>query len=104
MASINWYRSGAGAVARSLAEQAPDRADRIAVPTTVLWPEHDPLFPRAWSDRLDEFFADVRLRHLDGAGHFSPLEQPEEFAAAVLEAGERRPLGIAPVRHRLGAR
>ena len=87
VASINWYRSGAGAVARSLAEQAPDRADRIAVPTTVLWPEHDPLFPRAWSDRLDEFFADVRLRHLDGAGHFSPLEQPEEFAAAVLEAG-----------------
>jgi uncharacterized protein YdeI (YjbR/CyaY-like superfamily) len=23
----------------------------------VLWPSHDPLFPRAWSDRIGEFFA-----------------------------------------------
>ena len=30
---------------------------RIATPTTVLWQEHDPLFPRAWADRLDVFFA-----------------------------------------------
>ncbi len=82
-ASISWYRAGAGAVATSLAEQPPLPADRIAVPTTVLWPEHDPLFPPAWSDRLDEFFSDVRLRHLDGAGHFSPLERPHEFAAAI---------------------
>jgi len=29
---------------------------------TVLWPEHDPLFPRAWSDRLDDYFTDVDLR------------------------------------------
>jgi pimeloyl-ACP methyl ester carboxylesterase len=86
-ASIGWYRAGAGAVARSLAERAPDPADRIGAPTTVLWPEFDPLFPRAWSDRLDEFFADASLRHLDGAGHFSPLERPEEFAAAITATG-----------------
>jgi len=85
-ASISWYRAGAGAVALSLAERAPDPADRIAAPTTVLWPEFDPLFPRAWSDRIDEFFSDVSLRHLDGAGHFSPLERPEEFAAAITAA------------------
>jgi pimeloyl-ACP methyl ester carboxylesterase len=82
-ASIGWYRAGGGAVARSLAERAPEPADRIAVPTTVLWPEHDPLFPRAWSDRLDEFFADIRLRYVDGVGHFTPLECPREFAAAI---------------------
>ena len=46
------------------------------MPTTVLWPEHDPLFPREWSDRIGEFFADARLTWLDGAGHFSPLEAP----------------------------
>ena len=28
-----------------IAETEPDPADRIAVPTTFLWPEHDPLFP-----------------------------------------------------------
>lgn len=83
-ASIAWYRAGSGSVARSLAERAPAPADRLAVPTTVLWPEHDPLFPRAWSDRLGEFFADVTLERVAGAGHFVPLEAPEAFAAAIL--------------------
>jgi len=82
-ASIAWYRAGAGAVAHSLAEQAPAPADRLAVPTTVLWPEHDPLFPVAWSDRLDEFLAEVDLQVLDGVGHFVPLEAPGAVADAV---------------------
>jgi pimeloyl-ACP methyl ester carboxylesterase len=81
-ASIAWYRAGSGTVARALTERPP--AERIGAPTTVLWPEHDPLFPPAWSDRLDEWFADVRLEHLAGVGHFSPLEAPEAFAAAIL--------------------
>ncbi len=85
-ASIGWYRAGAGAVARSLAERAPQPADRIVVPTTVLWPEHDPLFPRAWSDRLDDFFANVQLQYLDGVGHFTPLECPHEVAVALAAA------------------
>jgi pimeloyl-ACP methyl ester carboxylesterase len=85
-ASIAWYRGGAGSVAASLAERAPDPGDRIAVPSTVLWPEHDPLFPREWSDRIGEFFAAAELSWLDGAGHFSPLEAPGEFAAAIAAA------------------
>ena len=31
--------------------------EKIMVPTTFLWAEHDPLFLRAWSDRVGEFFA-----------------------------------------------
>ena len=65
-ASIAWYRAGAGSVAVSVAERTPDPARRTTVPTTVLWPSHDPLFPREWSDRLDDYFADVRLVPLDG--------------------------------------
>ncbi len=84
-ASIGWYRAGAGSVARSVSEQPPRPEDRVSVPTTVLWPEYDPLFPRAWSDRLDQFFTDVRLEYIDGAGHFTPLECPREFAAALLQ-------------------
>jgi pimeloyl-ACP methyl ester carboxylesterase len=84
-ASIAWYRVGGGGLARVVAERAPEAAERIAVPTTVLWPSHDPLFPREWSDRLDEFFADVRVEHVDG-GHFLPLERPREFAAALAAA------------------
>ena len=90
-ASIAWYQADAGSVAASLAEQVPAPAGRIAVPTTVLWPEHDPLFPREWSDRIGEFFADARLTWLDGAGHFSPLEAPGEFAAAVAAAARTSP-------------
>ena len=85
-ASINWYRAGAGSVARSLAERPPAAADRITVPATVLWPAHDPLFPPAWSDRIGDFYAHARLTHLPGSGHFTPLESPEEFAAAVIAA------------------
>jgi pimeloyl-ACP methyl ester carboxylesterase len=90
-ASIAWYRAGAGSVAASLAERAPAPGDRVAVPTTVLWPEHDPLFPRAWSDRIGEFFAAAELAWLDGAGHFSPLEAPDRFAAAVVAATRTGP-------------
>lgn len=86
VASVGWYRAGAGTIARSLAERAPAPDERIAAPTTVLWPEHDPLFPPEWADRLDEFFSAVTLRRLAGAGHFSPLEAADRFAEAIREA------------------
>jgi len=85
-ASIGWYRQGPGILARGLGEQAPAPEDRLAVPTRVLWPAHDPLFPAAWSDRLDEFFADVTLTTLPDSGHFVPLEAPDAFASAVRAA------------------
>jgi pimeloyl-ACP methyl ester carboxylesterase len=84
-ASIAWYRAGAGMVATSLAEEPPAPEDRLAVPLTALWPQHDPLFPLAWSDRLDVFFADVTLRELPGVGHFTPLEATDAFAEAILQ-------------------
>ena len=86
VASIAWYRAGSGTVASSLAEKAPAPEDRIAVPTTILWPEHDPLFPTEWSDRIDEFFSAATVHPLAGAGHFSPLEAAEPFAAAIAGA------------------
>ena len=88
VASIGWYRAGAGSVARSLSEQPPPPGDRIHVPATVLWPGHDPLFPVQWSDRLDEFFDKVRVRELPSAGHFTPLEAPVEFAEEIRAATE----------------
>ena len=87
-ASIAWYRAGAGSVAISVHEQPPAPGDRIAVPTEVLWSEHDPLAPRAWSNRLDEFFSRAALTFVDGVGHFAPLEYPGQFAAAIRRAAE----------------
>jgi pimeloyl-ACP methyl ester carboxylesterase len=85
-ASIGWYRAGSGTVASSLAEVAPDPADRIPVAAMILWPDQDPLFPQAWGDRVDHFFSDATMRQLAGTGHFVPLEAPEAFAAAVEDA------------------
>lgn len=82
-ASIGWYRAGSGTVASSLVETPPDPGDRISVDTIVLWPEHDPLFPQAWGDRIDEFFSRADLRALPGVGHFVPLEAPQAFASAI---------------------
>ena len=85
-ASIGWYRAGAGTLAAALAERAPAPTERLAVPTTVLWPTEDPLFPVAWSDRIDAFFARAQLRVLDGVGHFVPLQAPVEVADAIRAA------------------
>jgi pimeloyl-ACP methyl ester carboxylesterase len=85
-ASIGWYRAGAGTVATAVVEEAPRPDQRISTPTSVLWPEHDPLFPRAWSDRLGEFFTDVQLKTVDGVGHFTPVECPAEFAQQISRA------------------
>ena len=81
-ASISWYRAGAGTVAQAIAERPPDA--RLDTPTTVLWGTHDPLFPIAWADRLDDHFAAARLRVLDHIGHFVPLEAPQAVVKAIL--------------------
>ena len=83
-ASIAWYRAGAGMTAQSLTELPPDRAIKIHVPTDVLWPQHDPLFPHEWSDRLEYYFTDVALHSAFDAGHFTPLECPEQFTELIL--------------------
>lgn len=85
-ASIAWYRAGAGTLSVALTESVPEPADRIAVPTTVLWPEHDPLFPQAWGDRLERFFSRAELRSVAGAGHFLPVEAPAVMAEAISAA------------------
>ncbi len=59
------------------------------MPTTVLWPGHDPRFPIEWADRIDSFFSAVTLRRLPDAGHCSPLQAPADFAAAIAEAPAR---------------
>lgn len=82
-AATNWYRVGAGYAANAPRERPPAAADRIHVPTDVLWPDSDPLLPREWSDRLDEWFSDVSIRLVDGVGHFVPVEAPRDFADLV---------------------
>lgn len=86
-ASVAWYRSRVGSVGSARSETPP--AQRVAIPVEVLWPEHDPLFPAAWSDRLGEWFEEPNLEVRADSGHFVPLEAPRAFAAAVDRAASR---------------
>src|SRR5262249_32699435 len=56
---------------------------RIALPTCVRWPEHDPLFPYAWTDRLGETFADLDLALFPDVGHFPHREAPDRAATEI---------------------
>lgn len=80
IASIGWYRAGAGAVAHSVGERTPRLDERLSVPTQVLWPQNDPVFPSEWADRLQDYFSDVAVHFCAGAGHFTPLECAADFA------------------------
>jgi pimeloyl-ACP methyl ester carboxylesterase len=82
-ASVGWYHTTSSPDAAYVAETAPEPSGRLSTPTTVLWQECDPIFPTQWSDRLDDFFADVSLEILNGVGHFTPLEAPDRFASAI---------------------
>ncbi|AEA24480.1 alpha/beta hydrolase fold protein [Pseudonocardia dioxanivorans CB1190] len=86
-ASVGWYRAGSATVVRSLEESSP--AEPAATPITVLWPEFDPLFPRAWADRVGEWYSAATVHHVDGVGHYVPVEAPEVFADAVRSAIDR---------------
>src|SRR5262249_25015866 len=90
-ASIGWYRSGSGTVASSLVETPPSPLGRISVDTRILWPEHDPLFPLAWGDRVTDFFSHADLRTVPGVGHFVPLEASHDFASTIRELSTGRP-------------
>jgi pimeloyl-ACP methyl ester carboxylesterase len=83
IASIAWYRAGAGTVAHSLAERSPQSGPLITTPTHVLWGDRDPLFPPEWADRLGEYFADVTVHFSPETGHFTPLECADQFAELI---------------------
>ena len=84
-ASVAWFRNLDGNPVHSYAaERPPPPEQRITVPTTILWPTDDPLFPFAWSDNLDDYFTDYELIELPGSGHFAPLEAPDAFATHIL--------------------
>jgi pimeloyl-ACP methyl ester carboxylesterase len=83
ISSVQWYRSSGDPVSAYAGEVPPETSERLRTPTTVLWQEHDAIFPQAWSNRLDEFFADYELQLLPGVGHFTPLEATDDFAEAI---------------------
>ncbi|MBA3667272.1 MAG: alpha/beta fold hydrolase [Sphingomonas sp.] len=84
------YRIGAAAV--WLADQQA-RVAAIDVPALILVGDDDAITPPALSERLHDLIAGSRLELVEGAGHLSNLEQPDDFNRRIdcfLTAIERR--------------
>ncbi len=57
--------------------------DEIDVPVQLIFGEHDRLTPPSIGEDMVERIADARLNVIDGAGHLSNLEAPDEFNAIL---------------------
>ncbi len=57
---------------------------QIAVPTVLVWGEHDAFFPRRWAEEMVGQFASAHLEIIEDAGLFSHEEQPKAVAEALL--------------------
>jgi pimeloyl-ACP methyl ester carboxylesterase len=55
-------------------------SDRIAVPTLVVWGEHDPWIPAERGRELARRITGARLELLPAAGHLVQEDEPEELA------------------------
>jgi 3-oxoadipate enol-lactonase len=74
------YRVGAEAV--WLADQR-DRAQEVDVPTLVLVGGQDLVTPPELSNELVDLIPDARMQVIEGAGHISNAERPNEFNTIV---------------------
>ncbi|MGO1316591.1 MAG: alpha/beta fold hydrolase [Cellulomonadaceae bacterium] len=81
-ASIQWYVANRG---------YDGDASPLDIPTTMLWPGEDPLFPLEWADRLGDHFTRATLCPVEGVGHFIPSEVPEELSRAVTSLADAAP-------------
>jgi 3-oxoadipate enol-lactonase len=69
------------------ASVAQDRAaplEQLTVPTLVIAGEEDHVYPPSLARRMAERIRGAELVVLEGCGHLSNLEQPEQFNAALL--------------------
>ena len=69
-----------GYVSLSFCRDYPD-----SVLAMVLVGSEDTLTPPAEAESLRNSIKGARLRNIEGAGHLSNMEQPEEFNAAIVE-------------------
>jgi non-heme chloroperoxidase len=63
----------------------PDGAEELPMPALLVWGDRDAFIPREVQDRVLEALPDARLEVYEGVGHALHWEQPERFAADIVE-------------------
>ena len=61
------------------------RLHRVRIPALVLWGEADRVVTPDYGRAFAAALPDARFATIEGAGHFPHLEQPDAFAAQILE-------------------
>jgi proline iminopeptidase len=84
-----WYVTGAGA--DGTPDPIDDRAGLpgLALPAVVIVGRFDVICGERWSRELHELIPVSRLRVLEHSGHFGHVEEPGEFAKAVIDLVSR---------------
>lgn len=59
--------------------------ESVAVPSFVAWGDHDPFFSIEQGRRTADAIAGARFELLEGAGHFLPVERPEQVASLIAQ-------------------
>lgn len=81
-----------GALRRFRDDGTPDLAPRlggVAVPTLVIWGDHDRVVPPAHGERFAALVPGARLQTIPGCGHGLPFEAPAPVANAIAEFNEQ---------------
>ena len=76
------YRLAANAI---IGHNTLDRLRDLDIPATVVVGDQDALLPLEHSEALADAIPGAKLVVIDGAGHMSNLEQPEQFDAVLSE-------------------
>jgi pimeloyl-ACP methyl ester carboxylesterase len=87
---LNYYRAarmGDQVAAGGVPEEYERKiaAQRVDVPTLVIWGERDPALLTGLTRGLDEWIPDLRVETLPGAGHWVPYERPDEVNDLIRE-------------------
>jgi pimeloyl-ACP methyl ester carboxylesterase len=70
---------------RAMAEPPPVDRERIGQPTLLLVGDHDRSTPIAMAEELHREIPVSRVQVVPTAGHWAPLEQPDEIGSAILQ-------------------
>ncbi|MCL5666384.1 MAG: alpha/beta hydrolase [Patescibacteria group bacterium] len=61
-------------------EDLTEDMKKVSIPTLIIWGENDKATPIEFGKRMRQLIAGSKLEVLPNAGHFSFVDQPEEFA------------------------
>ncbi|HEV2364992.1 MAG TPA: alpha/beta hydrolase [Caulobacteraceae bacterium] len=82
---INWYRN----FSRNW-RLAEGMADRIERPALMIMAERDAVLPPAAADGMEAFVPDLEKVLIEGSGHWTQQEKPDEVNRAILSWLDRR--------------